>query len=171
MHLSLHTSTKWHMKVGRRTVFEWDQPAELIPGYTRALVIVQPVAVAMFALPKPAGAAFLDLPVDAEPTLFEVWIERTGANLLSWPGKNASGTALVGRIPLAGGVGTCCVVSLQAPVPSVSYTPPIGPTDEQFSWFEKTSAQGSLYGTMIVGSDDGALFLLDGRFDPATSQT
>ena len=50
VHLSLHASAEWHMKVRRQVVHKWDRPAELIPGYTRALAIVQPVAVAVFAL-------------------------------------------------------------------------------------------------------------------------
>jgi len=87
------------MKVGRRAVHEWRRPAELTPGYTRALAIVQPVAVAMFALPAPPDAHILKLPADGQPTQFDLWIERLGANLQGWPGKNADG-ALVGRIPL-----------------------------------------------------------------------
>jgi hypothetical protein len=51
VHLSLHASGQWHMKVRRRRVHQWRKPAEITPGYTRALAIVQPVAVAMFALP------------------------------------------------------------------------------------------------------------------------
>ena len=43
-------------------------------------------------------------------------LERPGANLDGWPGKNADGTTFVGRIELAGGAGTCCVVALQAPL-------------------------------------------------------
>jgi len=97
--ISLHASGDWHMKVGRRAVHEWRRPAELTPGYTRALAIVQPVAVAMFALPAPPDAHILKLPADGQPTQFDLWIERLGANLQGWPGKNADG-ALVGRIPL-----------------------------------------------------------------------
>src|SRR5512132_1764903 len=57
IHLSLHASNRWHMKVRRKqTVLEWDRPAEITPGYTRALSIVQPPAVAMFMLPAPTEA-------------------------------------------------------------------------------------------------------------------
>jgi hypothetical protein len=77
---------------------------------------VQSVAVAMVALPVPAGAQILKQPAAADPTEFDLWIERPGANLQGWPGKNADGTALVGRILLAGGAGTCCVVSRQTPI-------------------------------------------------------
>ena len=59
VHLSLHASGQWHMKVRRRRVHQWPKPAEITPGYTRALAIVQPVTVAMFALPAPAGAHLL----------------------------------------------------------------------------------------------------------------
>ena len=104
VHLSLHASGQSHMKLRRRSVHQWTKPAEITAGYTRALTVVQPVAVAIFALPVPVGPQLLKLPADAEPTEFDVWIEHPGANLQSWPGKNADGTVLVGRIPLAGDV-------------------------------------------------------------------
>jgi hypothetical protein len=84
VHLSLHESGDWHMKVGRRAVHEWRRPAELTPGYIRALAIVQPGAVALFALPAPADAHILKLPADGQPTQFDLWIERLGANLQGW---------------------------------------------------------------------------------------
>jgi hypothetical protein len=106
----------------------------------------------------------LNLPRDAEPTLVDVWIERTGANPDGWPGKNADGTALVGRIPLAGGAGTCCVVSRQAPVTSGSakLEPP---TEEQLAWMQDRARQGRLYGTVIGALEDGTVVLLDGRYE------
>ena len=94
----------------------------------------------------------------------DVWIERPGANPGSWPGKNAVGTALVGRIPLAGGAGTCCVVSRQAPVTSGSATLE-PPTEEQLAWMQDRARQGRLYGTMIGALEDGTVVLLDGRYE------
>jgi hypothetical protein len=166
VHLSLHESGDWHMKVGRRAVHEWRRPAELTPGYTRAVAIVQPVAVAMFALPAPADAHILRLRADAEPTQFDLWIERPGANLQGWPGKNADGTCLVGRIPLAGDAGTCCVVSRQAPMRPVSFTSADRPTETQRTRMQDRAAEGRLYHTLIGGLPDGTFVLLDGRFDP-----
>ena len=166
VHLSLHKSGDWHMKVGRRAVHEWRRPAELTPGYTRALAIMQPVAVAMFALPAPADAHILKLPADGQPTQFDLWIERLGANLQGWPGKNADGTLLVGRIPLAIGAGTCCVVTRQAPMGPVSFTSADRPTDRQRTWMQDRATEGRLYHTLIGELSDGTVVLLDGRFDP-----
>jgi hypothetical protein len=109
---------------------------------------MQPVTVAMFALPAPAGAQIMKLPADAQPTEFDVWIERPGANLLSWPGKNADGTVLVGRIPLAGGAGRCCVVSRQTAIAPGSATLE-RPTEEQLTWMQDTAAEGRLYCKII----------------------
>lgn len=72
--LSLHASGDWHTRVRRRRVHQWHRPAQLPPGYTRALAIVQPVAVATVALPAPADAHLLKLPREAEPALFDVWM-------------------------------------------------------------------------------------------------
>jgi hypothetical protein len=94
-----------------------------------------------------------------------VWIELPGANPGSWPGKNADGTALVGRIPPAGGAGTCCVVSRQAPVTagagSATLEPPTG---EQLAWMQDRARQGRLYGT-VGALEDGTVALLDGRHE------
>jgi hypothetical protein len=164
VHLSLHASDEWHMKVRRRGVHRWTKPAEITAGYTRALAIVQPVTVAMFALPVPVGAQILKLPADAEPTEFDVWIERPGANLQNWPGKNADGTVLVGRIPLAGGAGTCCVVSRQTAIAPGSATLE-RPTQEQLTWMQDTATEGRLYCTIIGDLDDETVVLLDLRAD------
>lgn len=166
VHLSLHASGRWHMKVRRRRVHHWPKPAEITPGYTRALAIVQPVAVAMFALPAPAGAHLLQLRADADPAEFDVWIERPGANLQSWPGKNADGTVLVGRIPLASGVGTCCVVSRQTTITPGSATLE-RPTEEQLTWMQDRAAKGRLYCTIIGDLDDETVVLLDLRANPS----
>lgn len=168
VHLSLHESGEWHMKVRRRKVHEWRRPVEITPGYTRALAIVQPVAVAVFTLPAPPGTQLLSQPADAEPTRFDLWIERPGANLQGWPGKNVDSTQLVGRIPLAGGAGTCCVVSRQTHLTPGSSTLEL-PTDEQLGWMQTRAAQGRLHGTMVGGLSDGTLVLLDGRFDSAAA--
>jgi len=97
---------------------------------------------------------------------FDVWIERPGANLQSWPGKNADGAALVGRIPLAGCAGTCCVVSHQTTITPGSATLE-RPTDQQLTWMQDTAAKGSLYCTIIGDLDDNTLVLLDLRADPS----
>jgi hypothetical protein len=47
VHLSLHASGQWHLKVRRQRVHQWPKPAEITPGYTHALAIVRPAAVAV----------------------------------------------------------------------------------------------------------------------------
>jgi hypothetical protein len=43
-HFSLHASGQWHMKEGRQERISWARPGEVVPGDTRAVGIVQPVA-------------------------------------------------------------------------------------------------------------------------------
>lgn len=46
-HFSLHASGQWHMKEGRQERISWARPGEVVPGYTRAVGIVQPAATAV----------------------------------------------------------------------------------------------------------------------------
>jgi hypothetical protein len=115
-HFSLHASGRWHMKKGRQERLSRAKPNESFPSYTRAVGIVQPVAVAHREDPAPEGVVLTPVAADADPTAFSIFIERPGANLNGWPGKNANGTTFVGRIPLAAGAATCCVVALQEPL-------------------------------------------------------
>jgi hypothetical protein len=112
-HFSLHASGQWHMKESGKERITWTKPAEVVPGYTRAVGIVQPVVVAHREDPAPNDVEFVPVAPDAEPTVFSVFIERLGANMNGWPGKNADRSILVGRIPLAADAGTCCVVAVQ----------------------------------------------------------
>jgi hypothetical protein len=91
-------------------------PSGTTPGRSG---IVQPVATAVRDDPPTEETVLVPVPADANPTTFSLFIERPGANLdNSWPDKNADGTTLVGRIPLAAGAGTCCVVAPQQPLKS-----------------------------------------------------
>jgi hypothetical protein len=117
-HFSLHASGQWHMKESGKQRVTWTRPAEVVPGYTRAVSIVQPVAVAHREDQVAEDVVLVPVALGADPTIFSIVIERPGANLNnSWPGKNADRSTLVGRIPLAAGAGTCCVVAAQAPLP------------------------------------------------------
>jgi hypothetical protein len=171
-HLSLDASGKWHIKAHNRKVYKWVRPAEFTPGYTHALAIVQPVVVATITLPAPTDAQvlkLLKLPDDTEPMHFDLWIERPGANLQSWPGQRAMGTALVGRIPLADGAGFCCVVSRQGPIAPGSITLP-KPSEEEIARMLDAAAENRLDGTMVGGLHDGTVVLMDGRFDPDSAR-
>jgi hypothetical protein len=91
-HFSLHASGRWHMKEGSQERISWARPDEIVPGYTRAVAIVQPVAVAHRDDAAPEGVELIAVAKEAEPTTFSVFIERPEANMSSWPGKNAIGT-------------------------------------------------------------------------------
>jgi hypothetical protein len=171
VHLSLHESGQWHMKVtGQGKAVQWLRPDEVTPGFTRAVCIVQPVSVAMggtlLAHPE---AVLLPLPTNAAPTHFEVFIEQPDANMASWPGQNAAQTVFVGRIPLAGDAGTCCVVARQAPIEAGSVTMP-QPGPEQVEQMRASIARGELCGTLVARQSDGTFALIDGRFDASAPE-
>jgi hypothetical protein len=73
-HFSLHASGQWHMKESRKERIHWTRPSEVIPGYTRAVGIVQPVVVAHREDPAPEGVELLPVGADAEPTFFSVFL-------------------------------------------------------------------------------------------------
>jgi hypothetical protein len=107
---------------------------------------------------------------DANPTTFSLFIECPGANLdNSWPGKNADGTTLVGRIPLAAGAGTCCVVALQQAL-QPARADFARPTDE-LRWMRDVAARGPLITTIIGELSDGAIALIDLRADESVLPT
>jgi hypothetical protein len=78
--------------------------------------IVLPVAVIHKDLPAPVDLRLVAVESDSEPTAFNLFNERPGARLDTWPGKNAMGTLLIGRMPLADGAGTVCIVANHEPI-------------------------------------------------------
>ncbi len=164
-HFSLHASGQWHMKEGRQERISWARPGEVVPGYTRAAGIVQPTATAVREDPPAEETVLVPALADANPTTFSLFIERPGANLdNSWPGKNADGTALVGRMPLAAGAGTCCVVALQEPLQLGRADFP-RPSDDELRWMRDVAAREPLIATVIGELSDGAIALIDLRAD------
>jgi hypothetical protein len=163
-HLSLHASGRWHLKEGGRERISWARPDEVVPGYTRAVGIVQPVAVAHRDDAAPAGVELVTVPPEAEPTTFSVFMERPGANTNGWPGKNAMGTAFVGRIPLSGDAGTCCIVAKQEPLVPGQVTLP-RPSDTELARMRAVAARGTLLATVVGSLSDGAIGLIDLRAD------
>jgi hypothetical protein len=162
-HFSLHASGRWHMKEGRKERISWTRQGEVVPGYTRALGIVQPVATAVRENPPAEETVLVPAPIDANPTTFSLFIERPGANLdNSWPGKNADGTTLIGRIPLAAGAGTCCVVALQQLL-QPGRADFLRPSVDELRWMQDVAARGPLIMTIIGELSDGAIALIDLR--------
>jgi hypothetical protein len=143
---------------------------ELFPGYTRAVGIVQPVAVAHREGPAPADVQLVSVAPDADPTTFSLFIERPGANQATWPGKNAEGTTFVGRIPLAADAGTCCVVALQHPLEPGKVELP-RPSDDELRQMRNWAANGVLVTTVVGELSDGAIGLIDLRADPSVVAT
>jgi len=154
-HFSLRASGQWHMKEGRQERISWARPGEVVPGYTRAVGIVQPVATAVREDPAAEEAVLVPAPTDANPTTFSLFIERPGGNLdNSWPGKNAEGTTLVGRIPLAAGAGTCCVVALKQSL-HPDHADFLRPSDDELRWMRDVAAEAVECTTGKVGRFDG----------------
>jgi hypothetical protein len=152
------------MKEGRQERISWARPDEVVPGYTLAVGIVQPVATAVREDP-PSEETVLVPAADASPTTFSLFIERPGANLNNnWPGKNADSTTLVGRIPLAAGAGTCCVVALLQPL-QPGGADLARPGDDELRWMRDVAARGPLITTIIGELSDGAIALIDLRAD------
>ncbi len=166
-HFSLHASGQWHMKQGRQERISWARPGEVVPGYTRAVGIVQPVATAVREDPTAEDTVLVAVPTDADPTTFSLFIERRGANLDGWPGKNADGTTLVGRLPLAVGAGTCCVVARQQPLQPGRMEVP-RPGDDELRRMRNVAARGPLIMTIVGELSDGAIALFDLRADEAS---
>ena len=170
-HFSLHASGRWHMKEGRREEATWSRPGEVFPGYTRAVGIVQPTVVADRDDPAPAGVVLVSTANDAMPTTFSLFLERLGANIdNSWPGKHANGARLVGRIPLAAGAGTCCVVAVQEPLQPGRLNLP-RPSDDELRQIRDLAARGTLGMTLVGELSDGAIALIDLRADPSVMAT
>ena len=169
-HFSLHASGQWHMKEGRQERISWARPDEVVPGYSRAAGIVQPVATAVREDPPAEETVLVPAPAGANPTTFSLFIERPGANLdNSWPGKNADGTTLVGRIPLAG-AGTCCVAALRQPLqPGRADFARL--SDDELRWMRDVAARGPLITTIIGELSDGAIALIDLRADESVLST
>jgi len=166
-HFSLHASGQWHMKESGKARATWTTPAEVVPGYTRAIGIVEPVVVANREDAAPEDVVLVPVAGDADPTVFSIFIERLGANLNnSWPGKNADGSLFVGRIPMAAGTGTCCVVAVQAPLQPRRAEMP-RPTDDALRQMREWAVNGVLVTTVIGEFTDGAIALIDLRADPS----
>jgi hypothetical protein len=136
------------------------------PRFTRAVLIVQPAAVATVDQSEtPADAVLIPMNAGEDlPVHFDVYLERPGANLASWPGKNAMNTVLVGRGPLADGAGTCCVVARHGDVESGPVTLP-APEPNEVERMRADIARGDRYMTLFAPQADGAMGLIDGRVE------
>jgi hypothetical protein len=166
VHMSLHKSGQWHLKVKHRHRHQMVATGGDSPRFTRAVLIVQPAAVATVDQSEtPADAVLIPMNAGEDlPVHFDVYLERPGANLASWPGKNAMNTVLVGRGPLADGAGTCCVVALHGDVESGPVTLP-APEPNEVERMRADIARGDRYMTLFAPQADGAMGLIDGRVE------
>jgi hypothetical protein len=163
MHVSLHASGRWHVKVQGNPVHAWPRPDEFHPGLVRALVIVQSLAMTVVTTPPPRGTVLAHLPVGDDPMNFNVWIEQPGANLAGWPGKNRPGTKLVGRLGLANGAGSCVVTSHVQTVGAATMA--IDPSGQELAGMKQAADAGALYATLI-SEEAGTVWFRDGKFKP-----
>ena len=161
-HLSLHASGRWHMKMEHRERVSWSRPDEVVPGYTRAVGVVQPLSVVDIESAPQENAKLVSVSPCSDAVTFSIFIERTDANLNSWPGRNAMRTAFVGRIPIAGDLGTCCVVAHQEPLQPGEMRLN-RPTDQKLAEMRAAAANGTLFMTMMGELSDGAIALIDLR--------
>lgn len=161
-HFSMHASGRWHMKEGRKERLTWTRPNDIVPGYTRAVGIVQAMAVAHREDPAPAEVVLLPVDADANPTTFSLSVERPGADVSGWPGENADKATFVGRIPLAAGAGTCCVVASEQPLQPGRLEVP-RPSNDELRQMREWAVQGVLVTTIVGELSDGAIALIDLR--------
>jgi hypothetical protein len=140
----------------------WVKPPEMVPGFTRAVGSVLPVTVIHKDIPAPLDLRLVAVDMDSEPTAFNLFIERPGARLDSWPSRNAMKTMLIRRIPLAGGAGTVCIVVNHEPIQPSNVNAP-RPSDEELAWMRESAARGSLYITVVGRMPDGGISLLEIR--------
>ncbi|WP_433373426.1 hypothetical protein ACQPZX_01870 [Actinoplanes sp. CA-142083] len=171
-HFSLHASGQWHMKESGKTQVTWTRPAEVAPGYTRAVGIVEPIVAAHRKDPAPQEVVLVPVALETQmSTVFSIFIERPGANLNdSWPGRNADHSTFIGRIPLATGGGTCVVVASQAPLQPGRVEMP-RPSDDELRQMREWAVNGVLVTTIVGEFTDGAIALIDLCADPSVVAT
>ena len=71
-HFSLHESGQWHMKENGKPLFFWRRPPEVVPGCTRAIGIVQPIAVAHHNEPAPDDVVLIPVSPETQAVAFSV---------------------------------------------------------------------------------------------------
>ncbi|MEV4807931.1 hypothetical protein AB0K18_48755 [Nonomuraea sp. NPDC049421] len=161
-HISLHESGAWHYKRNKIKSVAWTRPAEIAAGFTRAVLIVQPAAVAMISHPEPDDAKMIETDEYSDPINFDVFIEQSGVDLSTWPGRTSMGTIFVGRIALANNAGWCSVVARRAPV-AIQPFECARPDEATIAKMREHAEQGQLYVTSIHDVSDGAMAFVDGR--------
>jgi hypothetical protein len=160
-HLSMHQSGEWHLDVNGNWPVEWQRPPGLALDRKRAFAVVQHIGMAVVNEPPVERAALHPMPADTDRTIataFDVWIENPDTDHLAWPGKDA-GTALIGRLPIAEGRGTGCVVADRVR-PDMDALPPLELTADEA---EASRAAGVLtFPSVAVAQDqDGTILLIE----------
>jgi hypothetical protein len=159
-HLSMHQSGKWHLDVNGNWPVKWQRPPDLALHRKRAFAVVQHIGMAVVNHPPIEQAILLPVPTDTDRTIataFDVWIEEPDTNQ-AWPGKDA-GTTLIGRLPIAGAGGTCCVVADRVR-PDMDALPPLELTAEKANALR--TAGILTFPTVAVAHDhDGTILLIE----------
>jgi hypothetical protein len=160
-HLSMHRSGEWHLDVNGDWPVEWQRPPGLALDRRRAFALVQHIGMAVVDEPAVERAVLHPVPADTDRTIatvFDVWIEDPDTDHGAWPGKDA-GTAFIGRLPIAGGRSTCCVVADRVR-PDMEALPPLVLTADEV---ETMRAAGVLtFPSVAVAHDqDGTILLIE----------
>jgi hypothetical protein len=163
-HFSLHASGQWHMKESGKERVTWTKPAEVVPGYTRAVGIVQPVVVAHREDPAPNGVEFVPVAPDAEPTVFSVFIERLGANMNGWPGRTPTARSLSDGFPSPPMPGRAASLPCRRRLRPAGVELP-RPSDDELRHMREWAVNGVLAMTIVGEMSDGAIALIDLRAD------
>ena len=141
-----------------------------MPGYTRAVGIVQPVAVAHREDPATEDVELVPVGPTPIPRCSACSSSAPAPTCDGWPGKNAECSTFVGRVPLAAGAGTCVVVAVQAPLQPGRVGMP-RPSDEELRQMREWAVNGVLVTTIIGKLSDGAIALIDLRADTTVATT
>ena len=164
----------WQAKVVRRLgadpeYVKFPRPEEFHPGYTKAIVVLMHAGLAERGTPATKTSVVWHEAARPEHIVhFTLFIERPGANLDTWPGKRASGTAFIGRLTMADG-STAVVVAHETLAQEVTYKVPSteAQRDEMRASVRGIIDRGGDPWVMTWGTqDDGTVVVIEGPVEP-----
>lgn len=119
--VSLHESGFWHLaytektyekqvkgtinKLKDRYIEKWQRPPEIAPGVTLSFRIVTPYSATTipFGERNHKNVVWIPNAPEAQATEIIILFTQPTISVTGWPGKRASGTSLIGSIPLENG--------------------------------------------------------------------
>lgn len=163
--VSLHEDPEhWHWKIARPGELPeyktWTRPAQLVPGYTRAVEVVVHTVTATYG-PQASSKSKVVWYVPSVQDLrihFNLFIESPGANLDGWPAKN-HGSLFIGRVDLSDG-STAVVVATESAHEEQTWTLP-RPDEETLQRMLAAVDSGQSWLILMGVGDDGTAWLLE----------